>query len=128
MSDRLLTRRSSSTVAATVQRLVDALETRKITLFARIDHSQGARSVGLELADEVVLVFGNPQAGTPLMQQDPSVGIELPLRMLVWDDHGATTIAYHDPRALAAHYGLDAEGTLEAMLALLEALAQEASS
>jgi uncharacterized protein (DUF302 family) len=127
VSDRLLTRTSSSTVAETVQRLIEALERRRITVFSRIDHAEGARSVGLELADEVVVIFGNPQAGTPLMQAAPSVGIELPLRMLVWDDHGTTTIAYHDPHALAARYGLEATETLEAMLQLLETLAHEAS-
>jgi uncharacterized protein (DUF302 family) len=52
-------------------------------LFARIDHAAGARAVGLALGDEVVLVFGNPQAGTPLMQADPLVGLDLPLRVLV---------------------------------------------
>lgn len=127
MTDVLRTTTSAATVAETVQRLIDALEQRQITVFARIDHAQGARSVGLELADEVVIIFGNPQAGTPLMQQDARVGIELPLRMLVWDEHGATRIGYHDPRALTADYALAAGETLEAMLQLLEALAREAS-
>ena len=127
MSDGLLTRVSSATVAETVQRLIDALEARKITIFARIDHAEGARRVGLELPAEIVIIFGNPQAGTPLMQQDATVGIELPLRMLVWDDDGATKIAYHDPRALAVHYALEAGARLDAMLQLLESLAHEAA-
>ena len=71
MSDRLLTRTSSSTVAETVQRLIEALERRRITVFSRIDHAEGARSVGLELADEVVVIFGNPQF-TCVSDGDPS--------------------------------------------------------
>jgi uncharacterized protein (DUF302 family) len=80
------------------------------------------------MADEVVVVFGNPRAGTPLMQADPRIGIELPLRMLVWDQDGRTVVGYNDPKDLAGPYDVAAQaGTLEAMSSLLDALASEAA-
>jgi len=88
-------------VPETVERLLAALDRRSITVFAQIDHAQGARGVGLELPDETVVVFVNRRAGTPLMQADPTSGIELPLKILVWDDHGTTRLAYRDPERLA---------------------------
>jgi len=122
MSD-LVTRTSSDSVETAVERLLDAIRERSITVFARIDHAQGARDVGLELHDETVIVFGNPQTGTPLMQKDPRCGIDLPLRILVWEEHGTTTIAYHDPRELANSYRvLAGDDTLDRMRDLLEAL------
>ena len=128
MASSLVVTDVRSDVAATVQRLTAALARRSITLFATIDHAAGARGVGLDLADEVVLIFGNPAAGTPLMQQDPRVGIDLPLRLLVWSAGGVTKVAYHDPVHLADHYALDAaRGALQAMRGLLEALVGEAA-
>ena len=106
-------------VASTVQRLTSALHQRGVTLFATIDHAAGARGAGMDLADEVVLVFGNPAAGTPLMQLDPRVGIELPLRLLIWSEAGATKIAYQDPGGLADRYAL---GTAVALLQPLRGL------
>jgi uncharacterized protein (DUF302 family) len=125
----VITTVSSYTVAETVERLQGSLERRSITIFATIDHAAGAREVGLELPDETVVVFGDPRAGTPLMQKDPAVGIELPLRVLVWDDRGTTKVGYEDPTALADGYRLDAlEGRLERMRVLLDELATEAAS
>jgi uncharacterized protein (DUF302 family) len=97
-------------------------------VFARIDHAAGAREVGLELADEDVLVFGNARAGTPLMRSDPTVGIELPLRMLAWADDEGALIGYRDPRELASTYDVaDHAETLERMAALLGEIADEAA-
>ena len=97
---------SASDYATTVARLTEALDKRDITVFARIDHAAAARDAGLELADELVVVFGNPRAGTPLMQSDPTVGIELPLRMLIWSDADGVQLGYEDPRELAGGYEL----------------------
>ena len=109
-------------------RLLAALETRGITLFARIDHAGAARNAGLELPEELVIVFGNPRTGTPLMQRDPRVGIELPLRMLVWERDGEVHVGYLDPRALAAAYDLRNDtAVLEQMAGLCEQLAAEAA-
>jgi uncharacterized protein (DUF302 family) len=113
-------------VATTVQHLTSALQQRGVTLFATIDHAAGAREVGMELADEVVLVFGNPAAGTPLMQLDPRVGIELPLRLLIWSDGRSTKVAYHDPVDLADRYALEtAAGLLQPLRGLLATLVAE---
>ena len=76
----------------TLTRLLDAIARRGLSVFAQIDHAAAAREVGMDLSDEVVVVFGNPRAGTPLMQTDPRIGIELPLRMLVWDQGGQPVV------------------------------------
>ncbi len=124
----MISRVSSHDHAHTVRRLVAALETRGITLFARIDHAGAARDAGLELPEELMIVFGNPRAGTPLMQRDPRVGIELPLRILVWERDGDVHVGYRDPRELAAAYDLrDDAATLEQMAVLCEQLAAEAA-
>jgi uncharacterized protein (DUF302 family) len=121
-------RGSPHPVADTVDRLVAALDRRGVDVFARVDHAGGARAVGLELADEQLLVFGDPRAGTPLMQEDASVGYELPLRMLVRDDGGDTKIVWRPPPELAADYRLAAHTeALTRMQGLLEQLAAEAA-
>jgi uncharacterized protein (DUF302 family) len=118
---------SPSSYAETSRRLIDAIEQRSLTVFARIDHADGARAAGLELPDEEVVVFGNPQAGTPLMQSDPRVGIELPLRVLIWADADGTKLGFNDPRTLASEYdvGEHAE-TLAKMAGLLAAVIADA--
>ena len=122
MSD-LITTTTARPVSETIDALVAALEQRSITVFARIDHAEGARRAGLDLPEETVLVFGNPQAGTPLMQGDPKIGIELPLKILVWDDDGTTTLGYRDPTTLADDYSLgQAAGVLAQMQRLLAEL------
>jgi uncharacterized protein (DUF302 family) len=126
--NQLITSVSPHPVAETVERLRASLERRSITVFATIDHASGAREVGLELPDETVVVFGDPRAGTPLMQKDPAVGIELPLKMLVWDEGGTTRVGYHDPIALAESYRLDGlQPRLERIRGLLAGLAAEAA-
>jgi uncharacterized protein (DUF302 family) len=113
--------------AETLGALLEAIERRGLRVFARIDHAAAAREVDLELADEEVVVFGSPRAGTPLMQSDARVGLELPLRMLVWSDGEAAFVGYDDPRRLVDRYNLAARAqTLEQMAELLAALADEA--
>jgi uncharacterized protein (DUF302 family) len=128
MFSRVQTVVSSSGHAETLRRLLDAIPGRGLTVLGQFDHSRMAREVGLELADEVVVVFGNPRAGTPLLQADPRVGIELPLRMLVWDAGEETLVGYNDPRELARSYEVGSETSrLDTMASLLDALAQEAA-
>lgn len=116
-------------VAATVGRIEDALHAMGVTVFARIDHAAGARAAGLELSDEVVLVFGDPAAGTKLMQADPRVGIDLPLRMLVWSQNGRTLVGYRDPRGLDIDPApAPVRTVLEGMRGLLERLARDGAS
>ena len=119
---------SPYSVDHTVGRLIDSLFRRGITVFARIDHASNAHLVGLELAPEQVLLFGDPRAGTVLMQGDPRVGLELPLRMVVWRKDGATHIGYEEPAGLADAYDLAGLAeTLRRMGALLGQLAAEAA-
>jgi uncharacterized protein (DUF302 family) len=124
----VIAQRSAHDHAETMRLLIEAVEARGLTVFARIDHAAAARQVGLELADEQVLVFGNPRAGTALMQDDPRIGIELPLRMLVWAGEDSVKVGYEDPRTLADRYAVAAHAqTLDAMTQLLEALAGAAA-
>jgi uncharacterized protein (DUF302 family) len=125
----MIIKRSTSGFVETTRSLLEAIERRGLTVFARIDHAAAAREVGLELADEQVVVFGNPLGGTPLMQSDPRVGIELPLRMLVWREGEEVLLAYHNPSELGSSYELvGQQSTLEQMGSLLEQLAVEAAS
>jgi uncharacterized protein (DUF302 family) len=124
----VIVKRSTSGYRVTVGRLSEAIERRGLTLFGRIEHAAAARESGLELADEEVVVFGNPRAGTPLMQSDPRIGIELPLRILVWADPEGVLLGYRDPRELAADYDVrEHESTLEQMATLLAELSAEAA-
>jgi len=124
----MVTRSSRYGFSATVTSLIAALERRGLTVFAQVDHAAGAAEVGLELGDEMVLSFGNPRSGTPLMQADRRVGIELPLRILIWRDGDQVWLGYVDPHALAETYRLAGhEATLDQMAGLLDALATEAS-
>ena len=109
-------------------RLREALDAHGLQLFARIDHAAGARKADVELEPDVLLIFGNVHVGTPLMQADPRVGIELPLRMLIWQDPDGTRVGYLDPRELADRYELDGQReTLERQNAVLSALAAAAA-
>ena len=124
----MIVKRSASGHSATVTALIDAIERRGLGVFARIDHAAGARAVGLELPDEEVVVFGSPRSGTPLMADDPRIGIELPLRMLVWRDEQGVAVGYRDPRELGAEYAVaEHTATLDLMATLLHALAAEAT-
>jgi uncharacterized protein (DUF302 family) len=126
----LVTRRSAHDFATTLARLVAALEAKGITIFARIDHAAGAASVGQALRPTTLVVFGNPAAGTLLMQAAQLVGIDLPLKALVWQDaEGAVSVSYNEPGWIAARHALgDAVGpAVTAMTAGLEALAREAT-
>jgi uncharacterized protein (DUF302 family) len=124
----MIVTRSISGHAETLSRLIKAIASRGLTLFAVIDHAAAAKAVGLDLRPEAVVLLGNPQAGTPLMQSDPRIGAELPLRMLVWQDDEGTLLGYADPRDLAQSYDVGQhEATLESMSALLAALAASAA-
>jgi len=124
----LTTVKSAHSVPASVDRLIAALGRRGITVFARVDHAAGARKAGLELADEELVIFGDPRAGTVLMQADATVGYELPLRLLTWDAGGQTMIGYRPPTELRKDFALaDQLETLRRMENLLEQIAAEAS-
>jgi uncharacterized protein (DUF302 family) len=124
----VILQRSASGFAATMSALLDAITERGLTVFAQIDHAAGARDIGLQLDDEVVVLFGNPRAGTPWMQSDPRIGIELPLRILVWRQGRDAYVGYLDPGDLATAYDVDGqESTLQQMSTLLHTLAAAAA-
>src|SRR5580698_351961 len=94
----LVTLRSRTDAVETFDRLVAAVRSRAMTVFARIDQAEAAMASGLTLRPTFVLLFGNPKAGTPLMQAAPSIAIDLPLKALVWGEAGAPAqLAYVDP-------------------------------
>jgi uncharacterized protein (DUF302 family) len=120
---------STSSYPETVASLIGAIERRGLTVFAQIDHAAAAREAGLELADELVVLFGNPRSGTPLMVSDRRIGIELPLRVLIWRAGEEVLLGYHDPRKLGDSYDVaQHSSTLEQMATLLEQLTTEAAS
>ena len=122
----LTTVRSSHGPEETINRLAAEIRSRGMTVFARIDHAAGAAEVGLSLRPTEVLLFGNARGGTPLMQSIQTAGIDLPLKMLVWQDAaGDTWLCYNDPHWIARRHGLgnEAEATVSAMSAALGALA-----
>jgi uncharacterized protein (DUF302 family) len=127
----LITTPSAHDPIATLDRLTAAIEGKGMTVIARIDHAGAAAKVGLTLRATEVVIFGNPRAGTGLMQAAQTMGIDLPLRALVWqDESGKTQLSYNDPRWLAGRHrlGADVEKTLAAMSNALAALAKEATS
>lgn len=99
--------KSSHDVAATADRLESTLQEKGITVFARIDHAAGAHKIGQELKPTLLIVFGSPAMGTPLMQRSRTMGIDLPLKALIWEDKaGAVWITYNEPDYLARRHGI----------------------
>ena len=116
--------------AKTMELLVAAVTRRGMAVLARIDHAAAAAKVGMTLRPTEVLIFGSPKAGTPLMQTAQTIGIDLPLKALVFADaKGKTWVAYNDPAWLATRHKIEgaARGALTAMTAALEAVVREAT-
>ena len=120
----VVTKPSPRTVADTTTRLTGILAAKGVKLFTVIDQSAEARQVGLALRDTTLVIFGNPQAGTPVMAASPMSGLDLPLKVLVWDDGGQTKVSYYAPAEIAARHGLGPglEKNLAAIDALTDAL------
>jgi uncharacterized protein (DUF302 family) len=105
MASNLVTKQSPHSFEGTLDRLEQAIRAGGATLFARVDHAAAAASVGLSLRPTTVLLFGNPQAGTPLMQGSQTFGLDLPLRVLVWQDaSGQVWLTYRHPAAMAGDH------------------------
>ena len=120
----IVTKLSPHPVADTVSKLTGMIGAKGIRLFAVIDQSAEARQAGLSLRETTLVIFGNPAAGTPVMAAAPLAALDLPLKVLVWDDNGQTKVSYYSAEALAARYHLDASlaGNLAAVNALTDAL------
>jgi uncharacterized protein (DUF302 family) len=120
----VVTKFSPRPVADTVKRLTDMIAARGMKLFGVIDQSAEARQVGLELRETVLVMFGSPAAGTPVMVASPLSALDLPLKVLIWDDDGQTKVTYYAPAELAArhHLGSDLAGNLAGINPLTDAL------
>jgi uncharacterized protein (DUF302 family) len=129
--DGLVTVQSAFDAATTLGRLTKALEARGVTIFATVDHAAGATGAGLPLRATTLVIFGNPAAGTPMMQAAQTAGIDLPLKALVWQDaDGTVRLSYNDLAWIAARHGIgdDAQAVVGALAAALAALARQATS
>jgi uncharacterized protein (DUF302 family) len=116
---------SNHSVEQTVDRLKNILEARGVTLFALIDHGGEAEKVGMKMLPTKLLIFGNPKSGTPLMLASPSIALDLPLKILVWQDNqGTVWLSYNSPEYLMERYGLSED--LLPNIAVVEALATKA--
>jgi uncharacterized protein (DUF302 family) len=129
--DGVVTVASKYSVKETLDRLEGDLRAKDITVFARIDHAAGAASVEMPLRPTELLIFGNPKAGTPLMQSNQTIGIDLPLKMLGWQDAGGKVwLTYNDPGWLARRHRLGAstDANVNALAAVLANLAKAAAT
>ena len=120
--------RSSHDVKTTIDRLGAAARARGLNVFARIDHAGGAQSVGKSLRPTELLIFGNPQGGTPLMECAQTLGIDLPLKLLAWRDaSGVVWLGYTEPRALVdRHRGGECQPAVDNVTRALEGLVADA--
>ena len=126
----LITLPSKHSVSETIERLVAIAVEKNLQVFARVDHARNARDVGLELRPMELVIFGNPRAGTPLMQAVATMGIDLPVKALAWEDEsGQAWLTYNDARWLGARHGLPAssEPTLSAIEAGMRLVAEAAT-
>ena len=115
------TKTSPRSVEETVDRLTQLIASRDLTLFAVVDHSGAAAEAGLAMPDTKLVVFGSPAAGTPVMLAAPLAALDLPLKVLVWEDgEGAVRVSYNSPTYLAARHHLTAD--LRARLEGIEAI------
>jgi uncharacterized protein (DUF302 family) len=105
----ITTKLSPVPVSDTVARMSQLAAAKHLKVFAVVDHSGEASAVGLELRDTKLVIFGSPQAGTPVMDACPLVALDLPLKVLVWADGQQTKVSYTAPATLAARYGLSDE-------------------
>jgi uncharacterized protein (DUF302 family) len=128
-ADGLVALKSPHAAKATMDRLEAALKEKGLTIFARIDHAAGAAKVGKQLRATELLIFGNPQGGTPFMECAQSVGIDLPLKALVWqDESGQVWLGYNDPAYLAARHGVAQCPAAAGLRKALAGFAQQAVS
>lgn len=127
----IVDRPSNHSVDETVERLKTILHAKGVTLFAIIDHSGEAEKAGMTMRPTKLLIFGNPKSGTPLMLAEPSSALDLPLKILVWEDvrenpDGKVWISYNSPAYLAKRHGLPPE--LMSNIAVIEGLAMQAGA
>jgi uncharacterized protein (DUF302 family) len=126
-ADGLITVKSAVSVKETISRLETAARGKGLVIFARIDHAAGAQKIGKTLRPTELLIFGNPQGGTPLMECAQTAGIDLPLKALAWEDAGGQVwLGYNDPQFLAQRHGAANCLVVQNLRKALDALAVDA--
>ena len=126
-ADGLVAFKSPYSAEATMQRVEQEVAKRDLSVFARIDHAAGAAKAGAALRPTLLLVFGNPKGGTPFMQCQQSVGIDLPLKVLVWEDpSGQVWLGYNDPVFIARRHGANGCPIVGKLAKALDAIARTA--
>lgn len=109
--------------------MTSAVEAAGASVAAVIDHAAGAKKVGMELPPTTLVIFGNPRLGTPLMQENQQIGIDLPMRVLVWQDGDSTKIGYIKPGTIASWYGIAADNaSIKTMTGALDKLTNAATA
>jgi uncharacterized protein (DUF302 family) len=128
-SHGIVTVQSNHSVSITADRLEPILKEKGMTVFSRIDHAAGAAGIGETLRPTILFIFGNPRAGTALMKCGQTAGIDLPLKILIWeDDAGLVKLSYNDPRYIADRHGIsDCGQVLEKMDGALKGFAEQAT-
>jgi len=126
----LISKKSAHSVSVTIDKLETVLKKKGITIFARVDHQKGAKGAGKVLRPTVLLIFGNPKLGTPLMQSRQTVGIDLPMKALAWEDaDGHVWLTYNKPSAMAdRHHISDKEKIIKKMTGALDKFTNIATS
>ena len=128
--DGLVKKLSAHSVQTTMDSLENLVRNKGLTVFARIDHAAGAAEVGEEMLPTQLLMFGNPAIGTNLMTSQRTVGVDLPIKVLIWEEpDGKVWIAYNDPAYLAERHGIDdRDAVLEKMGRAVNGLVSAAAS
>jgi uncharacterized protein (DUF302 family) len=125
-SNGIVDKPSNHSVDETVEKLEGILQSKGVTLFATVDHSGEAAKTGMKMRPTKLLIFGNPKGGTPLMLAAPSSAIDLPLKILVWEDEqGKVWVSYNSPTYLQKRHGFPAD--LVQNIAVVETLARKAA-
>ncbi|NUR96339.1 MAG: DUF302 domain-containing protein [Kribbellaceae bacterium] len=124
MTPEVIIKTAPGSVAEVTARFHALLAAKNIRVFATIDQTEAARSAGLTLRDTTLVIFGNPAAGTPIMKAEPLAALDLPLKLLIWDDNGTTRLSYNSPETIAHRHNLppDSVTALNAIHQLTDAL------
>jgi len=127
LEDVLIEKPSAYSVSQTTDRLVAEIEAKGATIVARINHGAAAKKTGTDIGDIELLIFGNPKMGSPLMLQQPRMGLDLPLKILIWSEDGQTLMGFTNPTIMGEWYSIPApDPTLTKMRGMLEHVTREA--
>jgi len=121
-----VTKLSPYSVDVTIDKLTKIVKAKGFTVFTLVNHTKGAKSVGLALADQQVLIFGNPKVGTKIMMKDPLAGFDLPIKVMVFQDGKKVKLVYRTKDYFETHYSLDSCGSLNKMASALDKITNKA--